>query len=190
MSAEFDQLVTQFEQFQARLRHVDEQFADVAAMQAELTALEATATSPDRSVTVVAGPGGAVKDIRFTDAALRQSAPALSAAVLATLRQAVAEAARRQAGIVEAHVGDDMHLMDQVLETQAELFGTTPEELRASMAEQPARPAADEPHDDHDDYGQGSVLRREEPQSRAAPPARGNDPSGNRFLNLYDEEDR
>ncbi|SFJ14462.1 YbaB/EbfC family nucleoid-associated protein [Amycolatopsis sacchari] len=140
MSAEFDQLVAQFEQFQAKLKRVDDQFASIGQMQQELAALEAVATSPDRAVTVVAGPSGAIKDIRLTDLALRQSPQALSATLMTTLRQAVAEAARRQAGIVEEAIGDDMHLTDQVLETQAQLFGTTPEELKATLAQQDTPP--------------------------------------------------
>ncbi|WP_236789511.1 YbaB/EbfC family nucleoid-associated protein [Amycolatopsis sp. GM8] len=186
MSAEFDQLVAQFEQFQAKLEHVDQQFSGIGQMQAEIAGLEATAMSADRSVTVVAGPGGAVKEIRFADAALRQSPQALSSTVMGTLRQAVAEVARKQAGIVEEHTGSDLHVLDQVLETQAQLFGTTPEELRASM-EQPQRPA---PAGDPDDYSQQGVLRRAEPEPRSAPAPGANDQSGNRFLNLYDEEDR
>ncbi|MEV0676362.1 YbaB/EbfC family nucleoid-associated protein [Actinosynnema sp. NPDC050436] len=136
MSAEFDQLVTRFEQFQAKLHRVDEQFGDLGEMQRELAAMEVVATSPDRAVTVVAGPSGAIKDIRLTDHALRRPPHALAAALMGTLRQAVAEAARRQAGIVEQALGDDLRLTDQVLETQAELFGVTPQELRA-MTEQP-----------------------------------------------------
>jgi DNA-binding protein YbaB len=139
VSAEFDQLVAQFEQFQSKLKNVDEQFANLGQMQGEIADLEARASSPDRAVTVVAGPGGTIKDIQFTPQALRQPPHALSAAVMSTLQRAVAEAARKQAGIVEGHLGGDMHLMDQVLQTQAELFGTTPEELRASM-EQPQTP--------------------------------------------------
>ncbi|MGM1059230.1 YbaB/EbfC family nucleoid-associated protein [Saccharothrix sp. Mg75] len=136
MSAEFDQLVAQFEQFQAKLHRVDQQVAGIGDMQRELAAMEVVATSPDRAVTVVAGPSGAIKDIRLADHAMRRPPQALAAALMATLRQAVAEAARRQAGIVENALGDDMHLTDQVLETQAELFGVTPQELRA-MTEQP-----------------------------------------------------
>jgi DNA-binding protein YbaB len=133
VSAEFDQLVAQYEQFQAKLKRVDQQFANIGDMQQELAGLEAVATSSDRSVTVVAGPSGSIKDIRLTDLAMRRSHQALSAALMSTLQQAVAEAARRQAGIVENALGDDMHLTDQVLETQAQLFGTTPEELRAAI---------------------------------------------------------
>ncbi|MFE9744359.1 YbaB/EbfC family nucleoid-associated protein [Saccharothrix saharensis] len=135
MSAEFDQLVAQFEQFQAKLHRVDQQVAGIDRMQEELAALEVVAVSPDRAVTVVAGPSGAIKDIRLSDHALRRPAPALAGAIMATLRQAVAEAARRQAGIVEHALGDDLHLTDQVLETQAQLFGVSPQELKA-MTEQ------------------------------------------------------
>lgn len=143
VSAEFDQLVAQFEQFSARLRGADERLAGIGRMREELAELEAEAVSPDRSVTVVAGPSGAIKDVRFTAAALRGTPEALSAALMSTLHRAVAEAARRQAAIVEDALGDDMNLTEQVLETQAELFGTTPEELRASIEE--AEEEAEEP---------------------------------------------
>ncbi|GAB2997653.1 YbaB/EbfC family nucleoid-associated protein [Saccharothrix stipae] len=147
MSAEFDQLVAQFEQFQAKLHRVDQQVAGIDQMQQELATMEVVATSPDRAVTVVAGPSGAIKDIRLTDQAMRRPPHALAAALMGTLRQAVAEAARRQAGIVENALGDDLHLTDQVLETQAQLFGVTPQELRA-MTEQAAQnqPPAIPPH--------------------------------------------
>jgi predicted RecB family endonuclease len=133
LSAEFEQLLAEFERFQSRIRNVDDRFATIRDMQAELTALEATAGPPDRSVTVVAGPGGSVTDIRFTADAPRLSPQALSAAVMGTLRQAVAEAARTQVVIAEEHLGDDLHLIDQVLETQAELLGTSVEELRSRV---------------------------------------------------------
>ncbi|XVS64389.1 YbaB/EbfC family nucleoid-associated protein [Actinosynnema sp. CA-299493] len=139
MSAEFDQLVAQFEQFQSKLHRVDQQVVGIDRMRQELAAMEVVATSPDRAVTVVAGPSGAIKDIRLGDIALRRPPHALAGAIMATLRQAVAEAARRQAGIVESALGDDMHLTDQVLETQAQLFGVTPQELKA-MTEQAAPP--------------------------------------------------
>ncbi|MEU4741789.1 YbaB/EbfC family nucleoid-associated protein, partial [Actinosynnema sp. NPDC023658] len=145
MSAEFDQLVAQFEQFQSRLHRVDRQFSGIGQMQQELAAMEAVATSPDRAVTVVAGPSGAIKDIRLTDQAMRRPPQALAAALMGTLRQAVAEAARRQAGIVENALGDDMRLTDQVLETQAQLFGVTPQELKAMTEQPPPAPPAGPP---------------------------------------------
>ena len=145
MSAEFDQLVAQFERFQAQMHRVDQQFANIGEMQQQLTELEAVATSADRAVTVVAGPSGSIKDIRLTDLALRRPPQALAAELLTTLQKAVAEAARRQAGIVEGAMGDDMHLKDQVLETQAQIFGMSKEDLVRATAEQDALPPQQAP---------------------------------------------
>ncbi|MFD9959114.1 YbaB/EbfC family nucleoid-associated protein [Amycolatopsis sp. NPDC058986] len=183
MSAEFDQLVAEFERFQSKIRNVDDRLAGIEGMRAELSALEATVTSPDRAVTVVAGPGGAVLDVRFTEEALRQSPQALSAALMSTLREAVAESARRQASIVEEHMGDDLGLTDQVLESQAELFGTSVEEMRSRMAAETA--AAPAPPDD---FSEQSFVRRAEEPPPAAPPSGGSE--GDTFLRkLFDEED-
>ncbi|MEU6153521.1 YbaB/EbfC family nucleoid-associated protein [Actinosynnema sp. NPDC047251] len=178
MSAEFDQLVAQFEQFQAKLHRVDDQAAGIGELQRELAAMEVVATSPDRAVTVVAGPSGAIKDIRLADHAMRRPPHALAAALMATLRQAVAEAARRQAGIVEHALGDDMHLTDQVLETQAQLFGVTPQELRA-MTEQapdhvppPVGPPPAAPPPPPPSAGPGPHRMPPAPPARPAPPRR------------------
>ncbi|HEX7302350.1 YbaB/EbfC family nucleoid-associated protein [Lentzea sp.] len=212
MSAEFDQLVAQFERFQAQMHRVDQQFAGIGEMQQQLTELEAVATSADRAVTVVAGPSGSIKDIRLTDQAMRRPPHALAAELMSTLRKAVAEAARRQAGIVEGALGDDMRLKDQVLETQAQLFGMTPDQLRAATAEEGAPPAtpnavappppapappsqarppvpprrpAPEPADDFSDR---NVLRGDSWHERSTPPPPQPKQDG-RFLNLYDDEE-
>lgn len=145
MSAEFDQLVAQFERFQAQMHRVDQQFANIDEMQQQLADMEAVATSSDRAVTVVAGPSGSIKDIRLTDQAMRRPPHALAAELMSTLQKAVAEAARRQAGIVEGALGDEMHLKDQVLETQAQLFGMSKEELRRVTEEETAAPAPQRP---------------------------------------------
>ncbi|WP_216210504.1 YbaB/EbfC family nucleoid-associated protein [Amycolatopsis aidingensis] len=195
MSAEFEQLVAQFEQFQSKMKRVDDRFANIADMQGELSQLEAAASSPDRSVTVVAGPGGSVKDIRLTEAALRQRPEALAQTLMSTLQEAVAESARKQAGIVDAHMGDDLQLTEQVLETQAEVLGTSVEELRSRMAEAaPTQRAAEEER--QDDYSEQSFLRpASQGQDRpAAPPPGAGGPggsAGDEFLkNLFDEDDR
>ncbi len=155
-------------------------------MQDELTELRATATSPDKAVTVVAGPGGAVLDVTFTEDALRQSPAALSAAVMATLGQAVAAAARQQAAIVEEHMGGDMNLVDQVLETQAAVFGTSVEEMREKLAEETAAPEA----------RVGGLLRavlrpaRGEPEQPAPPASPPAGSAGDSYLRkLFDQED-
>ncbi|WP_229905571.1 YbaB/EbfC family nucleoid-associated protein [Lentzea cavernae] len=145
MSAEFDQLVAQFERFQSQMKRVDQQFANIGDMQQQLVDLEAVATSADRAVTVVAGPSGSIKDIRLTDQAMRRPPHALAAELMSTLQKAVAEAARRQAGIVEGALGDDMHLKDQVLETQAQLFGMSKEDLRRATEEEAQAPAPPRP---------------------------------------------
>ncbi|EOD65190.1 YbaB/EbfC family nucleoid-associated protein [Amycolatopsis vancoresmycina] len=177
MTAEFEHLVAEFERFQAGVRSADDRFAGLGAMQQQLTGLRASAASPDGGVTVVTGPGGAVLDVRFTEAALAKGPQALSATLLATLREAVGEAARRQAVIVEENMGDDLGLVDQVLETQAVAFGTTVEELRAKLPDERAP----------EDFSEQRVLRPADPPP--SPPATG--PSaGDRFLrNLFDEED-
>ncbi len=174
MSTEFDQLVAQFEQFQSRLHRVDQQAAGIDRMQQELAALEVVATSPDRAVTVVAGPSGAIRDIRLTDQAMRRPPHALAGAIMGALRQAVAEAARRQAGIVENALGDDMKLTEQVLETQAQLFGVSPQDMRA-MVEQPPSPQAPPPAPPHTGPpASGPVPNRvpPAPPTRPVPPRR------------------
>jgi DNA-binding protein YbaB len=131
MAAEFDQLVAEFEQFQAQLRNMDDRFEHLAGMQSELASLEVSASTPDQAITVVAGPGGAVRDIRFTEDAFRLGPEQLSSELMATLREAVADAARQQAGIVEEFAGGPV--LDQVLETQSEITGVPVEELRQKV---------------------------------------------------------
>lgn len=131
MTAEFDRLLAEFEQFQAQIKNVDDRFEQLAGMRGELATLEVTVTSPDRSVTVVAGPGGAVRDVRFTEEALQLGPQRLGSLVMSTLQEAVADAARQQAGIVAEYAGGPV--LDQVLETQSEVTGVPVEELRAKV---------------------------------------------------------
>ncbi|WP_206787540.1 YbaB/EbfC family nucleoid-associated protein [Amycolatopsis sp. MtRt-6] len=181
MAAEFDQLVAEFERFQAGIRNADARFAGLGAMRQELTELRASASSPDGGVTVVTGPGGAVLDVKFTDAALAKGPQALSAALMTALREAVGEAARRQVVLVQEHLGDDLGLVDQVLETQAEAFGTSVEELRSKLTREEAPPP--------EDFSGERVLRQADSAPPAPPPASGGS-AGDTFLrNLFDEED-
>ncbi|WP_037360209.1 YbaB/EbfC family nucleoid-associated protein [Amycolatopsis orientalis] len=188
MSDEFDRLVAEFDRFQSRMRRVDEQFSGIAQMQEELSALEATATSPDRSVTVVAGPGGAIKDIQVTDTALRRGGAELSGMLMATLQQAVAESARQQAVLVDQHTGNSMRLTEQVLETQAELLGTDVEELRAAMERGAPAPQRSVEEEQHEDYSERELLA--DPAERTPPPPPSTGSAGDDFLkNLFDDED-
>jgi DNA-binding protein YbaB len=131
MTAEFDQLVSEFEQFQAQIKNMDDRFEHLAGMQSELAALEVTVSSADQAITVVAGPGGSITDIRITDEALRLGAERLSGELMATVREAVADAARQQAAVVQEYAGGPV--LDQVLETQSELTGVPVEELREKV---------------------------------------------------------
>lgn len=212
-----DQLIAQLERFQAQMHRVDQQFANLGEMQQQLSDMEAVVTSPDRAVTVVAGPSGTIKDIRLTDQAMRRPPQALAAELMSTLQKAVAEAARRQAGIVEDALGDDMHLTDQVLETQATLFGMSKEELRAITAEETAKSASATPRtpqrapsaappvqqpgpvrpptaprrpqtEPQEDFSDQNVLRGGSWDTRTTQAAPPPKQDG-RFLNLYDDED-
>ncbi|RSN35899.1 hypothetical protein DL990_06995 [Amycolatopsis sp. WAC 01416] len=190
MSAEFEQLVAEFEKFQSKIKQAETQFAKVGEMQGELAELESVATSPDRSVTVVAGPGGSVKDIRLSPEALRQQPQQLGAAILSTLHTAVADAARKQAGIVDAQFGGTFHtnVEEQVLEAQAEALGTTTDDLRSQMSEEPPPSTARRPRNE-DDFSEETVLRRSDEPAPGRPPSAGDSP-GDQFLkNLFDEED-
>ncbi|WP_336161847.1 YbaB/EbfC family nucleoid-associated protein [Amycolatopsis sp. VC5-11] len=191
MSDEFDRLVAEFDRFQSRLQRVDDQFAGIAQMQEELSALEATATSPDQSVTVVSGPGGSIKDIRITDAALRHGGTELSGMVMATLQQAVAESARQQAVLVDQHTGNSMQLTEQVLETQAELLGTDVEELRAAMERGAPAPQRSVEEEQHEDYSERELLADPAEKTPPPPPPPSSAGSaGDDFLkNLFDDED-
>lgn len=110
------------------------------AVKDRLAALEASATSPDGMVTVVAGAGGIVRSVTLDDAAMRSSASSLSAAINDTIRDAIAMATRHQLEIVRADVGDSVDVQ-QILGPQAKFadYGTP-------------RPAAQAPAPDVTDY--------------------------------------
>ncbi|OLR94352.1 YbaB/EbfC family nucleoid-associated protein [Actinokineospora bangkokensis] len=162
MSAELDRLAAEFGKFQARIREAEARFDGVAAVQGELTALEVVATSPDRAVRVVAGAGGAVKDIQLGADAMRRPAQALAQTIMATLREAVAEAARRQAGIVDGAFGGGLGTTGLVERAQQEAAeqqaaGTGGPAAASQRRERPARRTA--PDDDFDDYSDQSIYQ-------------------------------
>jgi DNA-binding protein YbaB len=155
-----EDLLRAFERFQEAGRRAQDTIGRYSGMKDQIAEIESVVRSSDRAVTVVAGPGGAIKDIRFTSDALRQSPQALGNAVMATLRSAVADAVRQQAAVVQEFVGDDIQVVDQVLETQAEVLGTSVEALRT--AEPPdgtsrrwgaSQGQGRQPIDDEEDYG-------------------------------------
>ncbi|WP_394620814.1 YbaB/EbfC family nucleoid-associated protein [Lentzea sp. JNUCC 0626] len=116
-----EQMRQKLDFFEQANRAADARAAGYDAMGTELRDVEASAQSPDHAVTVVAGLSGSIKDIRFTDEAKRLSPGQLSQTVMATVRQAIAAAARQQAQIVQGHTG--LPIADRVLKTQQEVFG-------------------------------------------------------------------
>lgn len=157
-----EHLIKEFDNFQSKIRKAQEQFSGVGQMQEELVDLEAVATSPDGSVRVVAGPGGSIKDIRLSQEALRQQAGAVSATIMATLHRAVAGAARKQAAVVDAHMGGlSGNIGEQVLEAQAQAFGVPVEDLRENLGEQAPPPPPPPPP---------PAAAAPEPQRAPAPP--------------------
>jgi hypothetical protein len=141
-----EEMRQKLEFFEQANRAAEARAAGYDAMGTELGAVEASVQSPDRTVTVVAGLSGSIKEIRFTEDAKRLSTTQLSQTVMSTLRQAVAAAARQQAEIVQSHVGTDIPIAERVLKTQQEIFGP-------ASAEPPARPRVD------DDADTGSIFR-------------------------------
>lgn len=117
------------EQMRERLTRIENGATDAeqrlgryTAMSEELKQVTETATSPDRSVTVVAGPGGSVQDIKLTEGIKRLRPEQLSASIMDTMRQALAAAARKQAAVVQETVGDT-DVLERVLKTQEQIFG-------------------------------------------------------------------
>jgi DNA-binding protein YbaB len=132
-------------------RKAEQRIAGYQNMKEEMTTLRTAATSPDRTVTVVAGPGGSILSVEFRPEALRLSPQALSRAVTTTLQQAVAQSARASAELVQRYAGDQIDIAARVNKVQEEVFGPAPE------LPQPPPPAQD-----------GSILQRA--QTRHAPP--------------------
>ncbi|MEV6877369.1 YbaB/EbfC family nucleoid-associated protein [Amycolatopsis sp. NPDC051128] len=163
MSAQMDELIAQFENFRTKVQQAEARFAGVGDMQERVARVETTVTSPDGTVTVVAGAGGTVTDLRLTAGATRVEAGQLAATIMSTLRRAVAGAVQQQAGIVDEAFGDafGVDVSAQVREAQTEAFGTAAAEPASDQQpRQPSRPARRPAEDDDDDFGQGPILRR------------------------------
>ncbi|MET0236677.1 MAG: YbaB/EbfC family nucleoid-associated protein [Kibdelosporangium sp.] len=136
----------------------------------ELKNVTATATSPDGTVTVVAGPGGAVRSITFSEAIHRVAPSTLSATVMHTITRAQAAAARTQAETVRRGLGST-ELLDRVLAEDQLVFGDVPprgpDPVRPDPVARPAparRPSSGGAHArrDHDDFeDEFDIFRRD-----------------------------
>jgi class 3 adenylate cyclase len=97
-----------------------------------------------------------VMDLQLDNEAMRQPAPALAATIMTTLREAVAEAVRRQAGIVDDSFGDafGVDTADHVRQAQAEAFGTAEDDHASHQSEPARRPR----RDDDDDFSENTIY--------------------------------
>jgi DNA-binding protein YbaB len=151
---------------------IDSMVERYAGMKEEIVAIRATSTSSDRAVTVTAGPGGAVIDIKITEQAMQGSAQSLGSSIMSALRLAVADGARQQAAIVQRYVGDRMNIVDRVMATQKEILG---DKIQAGEEEEEKLRAQQKAEADD-----GRILRSEplapqhawqQPTPQAGPPA-------------------
>src|SRR3954465_3732448 len=160
MSAQMDELIAQFQNFQSKVRHAEARFAGVEDMQERIARLETTVTSPDGTVTVTAGAGGTITGLGLPAGATRVEAGRLAATIMDTIRRAVAGAAQQQAGIVDDAFGDafGVDVSAQVREAQAGGFGTgAADPASEQQPRQPSRPARRPAAGDDDDFDQGPI---------------------------------
>jgi DNA-binding protein YbaB len=78
------------EEMRWQLKQIEDRKADNQRLLAGIAGSEhTTVTSPDRSVTVLAGPGGVVSEVRLAPEAMRFDAVTLSRTITAAIREAV-----------------------------------------------------------------------------------------------------
>ncbi|WP_410637325.1 YbaB/EbfC family DNA-binding protein [Amycolatopsis sp. lyj-346] len=79
------------EEMRWQLKQIEDRKAENQRLLAGIAASDhTTVVSPDRSVTVLAGPGGVVSEVRLAPEAMRFDAVALSRTITAAIREAVA----------------------------------------------------------------------------------------------------
>lgn len=83
------------EEMRWQLKQIEDRKADNQRVLAGIAGSEhITVVSPDRSVTVLAGPGGVVSEVRLAPEAMRFDAVTLSRTITAAIREAVAASGR------------------------------------------------------------------------------------------------
>ncbi|KAA9152227.1 YbaB/EbfC family DNA-binding protein [Amycolatopsis acidicola] len=109
-------------------------------MAGRLKTVTGRAMSSDRAVTVVAGPGGEIREISFAEQTRGIEPSELGGVVTRTIAAAQADAARRQAEVVRDGLGDS-ELLDKVLDSDRRLFGDQPPAAAAPVPrEETAQP--------------------------------------------------
>jgi hypothetical protein len=87
-----DQLI---EEMRWQLKQIEDRKAENQCLLAGIAGSNhTTVVSPDRSVTVLAGPGGVVSEVRLAPEAMRFDAVTLSRTITAAIREAVAAGGR------------------------------------------------------------------------------------------------
>ena len=83
------------EEMRWQLKQIEDRKAENQRLLAGIAGSDhATVVSPDRSVTVLAGPGGVVSEVRLAPEAMRFDAVTLSRTITAAIREAVAAGGR------------------------------------------------------------------------------------------------
>src|SRR3954469_13437673 len=83
------------EEMRWQLKRIDDRKADNQRILAGIAGSDhTTVVSPDRFVTVLAGPGGVVSEVRLAPQAMRLDAVTLSRTITAAIREAIAAGAQ------------------------------------------------------------------------------------------------
>ncbi len=92
MSSDNAQLI---EEMRWQLKQIEDRKAENQRLLAAIAGSnQTTVVSPDRAVTVLAGPGGVVSEVRLAPEAMRSDAGTLSRTITAAIREAVAATGR------------------------------------------------------------------------------------------------
>ncbi|GAA0515407.1 YbaB/EbfC family nucleoid-associated protein [Saccharopolyspora thermophila] len=154
------------ERIQAMMRRFEEQAQKVSELQSAMQGLQGTASSPDRSVTVTVAPSGAVLDLRLAPNAVRQSASDLQQQIMATIREATANAAEQLNNTVAPILGDQFDQFQQAFNAQGPVIKPATDDDATPPPAAPARPTDAAPSrppqrddDFDDDFETDSFLR-------------------------------
>jgi len=102
-------------------------FADKAAqariMRAQVEQIQAAATSPDGAVRVTVDSHGVLTDLAFTEMIHEMRPPELAAQVMCCLRRAQQQLAPKVRETMQATVGGEQQLVDNVVSSYRERFG-------------------------------------------------------------------
>lgn len=153
-----EQMRQTLDKIERREDNTAERMARYDEMGQQLRTLEVSSVSPDRSVIVTAGAGGAVKSVELRPDAMRMGHQQLGRTITAAIQQAAASAAKQQAAVVQEFTGDQLNVVGRVFKTQEQIFGAA-----ADVQEESAAPPQSQrrPESDYDeDEGFGSIFDR------------------------------